>query len=259
MSQELAPPSSPRRPSTGVATRCRSQGGCLSTVALAELVVVPGYDPWMSTRARAVHAVQWCRHRLNVRLVDQCGTGTVLAGGVRKNSPGGRIEVGEDCLLWARLITQRPGSQIRIGRNCFINGGCVIEAFDSIAIGDDLLMGPGAAIVDGRSHSTNWAERFGDLELWRRTGQVNVQHLKTAPVVIGDGVWIGANAIVLPGVAIGDGATIGAASVVTKSVPEFTVWAGNPARQVGIVDTVRPPGRVAADDDLARVERTNEG
>jgi len=51
-----------------------------------------------------------------------------------------------------------------------------------------------------------------------------------APIVIGRNVWIGSNAIVLPGVTVGDNAVIAAASVVTKDVPADTVVAGSPAR-----------------------------
>jgi maltose O-acetyltransferase len=49
-------------------------------------------------------------------------------------------------------------------------------------------------------------------------------------VVIGDNVWIGNRAIILPGVTIGAGAVVGAGSVVTRDVPPFTVVAGNPAK-----------------------------
>ena len=53
--------------------------------------------------------------------------------------------------------------------------------------------------------------------------------LKTAPITIGDGVWIGARATVLPGVNIGEGAIIAAGAVVTKDVEPWTVVGGNPA------------------------------
>jgi len=56
--------------------------------------------------------------------------------------------------------------------------------------------------------------------------------LVTAPITIGDGVWIGARAIVLPGVTIGEGAIVAAGAVVTKDVAPFTVVGGNPARVI---------------------------
>ena len=51
-------------------------------------------------------------------------------------------------------------------------------------------------------------------------------------VVIGNDVWIGSRVIILPGVHIGNGAVIGAGAVVTKDVPDFEVWGGNPARRL---------------------------
>ena len=59
---------------------------------------------------------------------------------------------------------------------------------------------------------------------------------ETAPVVIGENVWIGARAIILKGVTIGDNAIVGAASVVTKPVPANSVVAGNPAKFVKSLD-----------------------
>lgn len=53
---------------------------------------------------------------------------------------------------------------------------------------------------------------------------------KPEPVVIGNDVWIGSRVTILPGVHIGDGAVIGAGAVVTKNVPEYEVWGGNPAK-----------------------------
>ena len=56
------------------------------------------------------------------------------------------------------------------------------------------------------------------------------ERLVTAPITICDGVWIGARAIILPGVTIGEGAVVAAGAVVTKDVEPFTVVGGNPAK-----------------------------
>jgi len=55
---------------------------------------------------------------------------------------------------------------------------------------------------------------------------------QTAPVIIGDGVWIGGNCMILKGITIGDGAIVASCSVVTKDVEPFTIVAGNPAKKV---------------------------
>ena len=57
--------------------------------------------------------------------------------------------------------------------------------------------------------------------------------LVTMPITIGDGVWIGARAIVLPGVTVGEGTVVGAGAVVTKDVAPWTVVGGNPAKVIG--------------------------
>jgi maltose O-acetyltransferase len=73
------------------------------------------------------------------------------------------------------------------------------------------------------------------------------QVTKTARVVIGEGAWLGAGAVVLPGVTIGRGAIVGANAVVTESIGELEVWAGVPAR---FVKRVEDFGRRETDDRL---------
>lgn len=60
----------------------------------------------------------------------------------------------------------------------------------------------------------------------------NHPDISTAKIIVGHDVWIGANAIVLSGVSIGTGAVVGAGSVVTKSIPPYEIWAGNPAKKI---------------------------
>ena len=87
-----------------------------------------------------------------------------------------------------------------------------------ITIGDNVLLGPNVQLVTA-THPLNPVERASGLEL-------------AFPITIGNHVWIGAGAIVLPGVTIGDNVVVGAGSVVTKDVPDNQVVAGNPARMI---------------------------
>jgi len=114
------------------------------------------------------------------------------------------------------------GYTIRIGRNAFINYNCVFLDCAAIEIGDDLQMGPAVQLYTA-THPVDRATRVAGLEMAR-------------PIRIGDGVWIGGGAIILPGVTIGDGCVIGAGSVVTRDVPANSVAVGNPARIVRHLD-----------------------
>ena len=106
------------------------------------------------------------------------------------------------------------GQNIRIGKNVFINTGCRFQDQGGITIGDDVLLG----------HNVVLATLNHDPVVARRASML------PAPIVIGDKVWIGANATVLPGVTIGKGAIVAAGAVVHRDVPPFTVVGGVPAR-----------------------------
>jgi maltose O-acetyltransferase len=104
-------------------------------------------------------------------------------------------------------------------------------------IGRDVMMGPEVLIFD-RGHA------FSDPS--RSIGEQG--DTESMPPEIGDGVWIGARAIILPGVTVGPGAVVGAGSVVTKDVAPHSVVAGNPAREVGR----RDPGAGQAPETFER-------
>lgn len=110
-----------------------------------------------------------------------------------------------------------------LGDRCIIQSGCVI--------GNDVMMGPDVKIYT-KGHE------FSDLKMPMR-----LQGNYYFPVVIGNDVWIGANAIILPGVSVGDHAIIGAGAIVTKDVPDFAVVGGNPAKilkfRKGAVDMLK--------------------
>ena len=117
----------------------------------------------------------------------------------------------------------RSGAVLTIGERGFLNYGVSIAAHQEVRIGARCLIGNYTNILDNSYHDI-------------------VDHLKTPrsrPVIIGDDVWIGSHAIILPGVSIGDGACIGAGAVVRESVPPRAIVIGNPAQIVSFVDADR--------------------
>ena len=108
------------------------------------------------------------------------------------------------------------GFNIHLGAGTFLNFNCVILDVVDVHIGERTQIGPAVQIL-AADHPRDPARRATGLEFGR-------------PVHIGSNVWIGAGALILPGVTIGDDALIGAGSVVTRDVPEGATVVGNPAR-----------------------------
>jgi maltose O-acetyltransferase len=128
--------------------------------------------------------------------------------------------------LWRRAVLRLRGwpdleglerTGLRIGRNVFVGGGTVLDADFAhlIEIGDDTVISLGVMVL---AHDASTRRHLG--------------YSRVAPVRIGRRVFVGARAIVLPGVTIGDDAIVGAGSVVTRDVAPGTVVAGNPARVI---------------------------
>lgn len=118
-------------------------------------------------------------------------------------------------------------SKISIGNNVIIRPNTMLFAYPSsnedgsIIIEDDVMIGSGAHIyVSNHKYESS------------ATSIVNQGHTLPKTVVLKVGSWIGANAIILPGVTIGKNSIVGAGSIVTKSVPDFCVAVGNPAKVI---------------------------
>ena len=129
--------------------------------------------------------------------------------------------------LWiAAPFSVDYGENIYLGDNCEINFNCVFLDCNRITVGRNALIGPAVQIYTV-GHPVAARDRFPGLSA---SGEMAFCRSVTAPVAIGDNVWIGGGAIILPGVTIGDNVTIGAGSVVTRSLPPDVLAAGNPAR-----------------------------
>lgn len=140
------------------------------------------------------------------------------------------IEVGKNSYIGANAeITTWPdpanpdrAPQIVIGDGCVLQREVHLTAINSIRIGNFVNMGRRVTITDNSHGNMTMADR--------RKIQRERPLVSKGPVVIADRVWIGQNAVILPGVTIGEGAVIAASAVVTKDVPPYCVVGGNPAR-----------------------------
>ena len=131
--------------------------------------------------------------------------------------------------LCAKLMLERCGKNVNIESNASITSsleignnsgiGIASRIYGKVCIGNNVLMGPEVIILTSGHNYENMNV------LIQEQGS-----LKEKPVIIGDDVWIGARAIILPGVEIGNGAVIGAGAVVTKNVPPYSVVGGVPAK-----------------------------
>ena len=108
-------------------------------------------------------------------------------------------------------VSVPDGGTLTLGQG-YINSNVTIDCFDAITIGNGVAISKGVTIRDSDNHSINGNEKV------------------SAPIVIGDNVWIGLDAIILKGVNIGKGSVVAAGAVVTRDVPEKVLVGGVPAR-----------------------------
>jgi acetyltransferase-like isoleucine patch superfamily enzyme len=135
------------------------------------------------------------------------------------------------CLLIGDDVMVEPGcsfkhdgpyktvKSIKIGSRTFIGCGVEFNVQHCVAIGEDCLIASGVRFIDHNhsvvpGHLTNTLPCVGK------------------PISIGANAWIGANAVILSGVAIGDSAVVGAGSLVNRDIPPGELWAGVPARKI---------------------------
>lgn len=128
-----------------------------------------------------------------------------------------RIRIGDATIIrdGAWLATEGPDASLTVGDGCYFGHRLHLHSIDPVSIGNDCVVADNVMV-------TSTDHQRGD-----RHGVTG-----TGPVVIGDRVFLGQNAVVLGGVTVGDGATVAAGAVVTKDVPAGAVVGGVPARVI---------------------------
>ncbi|MDD6094579.1 MAG: sugar O-acetyltransferase [Clostridia bacterium] len=131
-------------------------------------------------------------------------------------------EIGEGCYIEPPFHSNFGGAHVHFGKNIYANFNLTLVDDTHIYVGDFTMFGPNVTVATAGHPILP--------ELRQKGLQFN------APVHIGKNCWIGAGAVILPGVTVGDNTVIGAGSVVTKDIPPMSVAVGSPCR------VIRPVG-----------------
>lgn len=186
----------------------------------------PPYLNYLCYRLRRAFSTGYSRRRFGF-----LGKGVNLAPGLRLLKPR-YISIGEGTSIMSHCVLETcPDAglnpNLSIGSNCSIGEYTHITCARAVTIGNGLLTGRFVLIADN-SHGATDGSHSHISPLCRPV-------VSRGPVTIGNDVWIGDKATILPGVSIGDGAIIAANAVVTKDVPPMGVAAGNPAKIIKIM------------------------
>lgn len=136
----------------------------------------------------------------------------ILRAAGHRFAPGSRIFPGSLVL----------GTKLSLGHGTFVNIDCLIDARGDVTLGDDVHVATGVQILT-TSHEPGPPNR--------RAGRLSV-----SPVTVGNGAWLGAGTIVLPGVTIGEGCVVAAGAVVAEDLPPDGLYGGVPARLIRVLD-----------------------
>jgi len=165
-----------------------------------------------------------CAIRLASPGVVLISGGQKIAAGVHlRASDGGRIVLGDDCKLsrGVEIVAQR--GHVEVGPRSHVGPWSTVVAKNAVVIGADCLIAERVSIRD-QNHRI-----YGDPAIPIRSAG-----MESAPIRIGNNVWIGAGAVILKGVTIGAGAVVAANAVVNRDVAENEIVGGVPARRIGM-------------------------
>jgi acetyltransferase-like isoleucine patch superfamily enzyme len=134
---------------------------------------------------------------------------------------GGQIHISANVCLTDGVIIAPYGGSIHIGENVFLGPYCVLYGHGGLTIGKDTLIAAHSVIIPS-NHG------FADQEK-----TISIQPSTNFGITIGEDVWIGCGVKILDGVSIGKGCVVGAGAVVNKSLPDYSIAVGIPAKIIG--------------------------
>jgi acetyltransferase-like isoleucine patch superfamily enzyme len=166
-----------------------------------------------------IHNYRWFKQKLQL---GKCGKKVWIDKDVKLMRNPKRIFLNNNVVLkeGTRICSCNESAKISIGENTTIGYHTFIFASEKIEIGANCLIAPFVYIVDS-NHQIE------------KSKLINEQPNLTAPIIIGNDVWIASNVTILKGAIIGDGAVIAANSVVNSNVPPYTIFGGSPAKKIG--------------------------
>ena len=148
----------------------------------------------------------------------------------------GDIVVGDDAnidgkssFVFGARFAERPF--LAIGSRTYVGHQCSFSVSSRITVGSDCYIAGGCYFLDSPGHP---------LDPGRRLAHMPPDPEQVKPVAIGDNVWIGTQAMIMPGVTVGEGSVVAARAVVTSDVPPYTVVGGMPARVIRQLPPVAP-------------------
>lgn len=173
---------------------------------------------WLISAPNSARPRWWIRHIFNP-VIHRKEKGSRIRRSVRKDLfPFNLFSLGDGSFVEDFSTLNNGVGDIVIGKNTRIGIGCTL--IGPVCIGNHIRLAQNIT-VSGLNHN------YQDIN---RT--IHEQGVSTALVIIEDDVWIGANSVITAGVTIGTHSVVAAGSVVTKSIPPYSVWAGNPARPI---------------------------
>ena len=132
---------------------------------------------------------------------------------------GSECGIDPGCIVWV-ASGKDANPKVHLGDLVYVGSYCFLGGYEPLTIGNNTIIGAHSYIITANHRCVAGTP-------------VRNQGYDSAPINIGDDVWIGCHVVILPGVTVGDHAVIGAGAVVNKDIPSGEKWAGVPARKIG--------------------------